>query len=247
MKRNRLTLPVALASLLSLTGCGSKTGEAIDDIDLAYYAHHVAHNVYRQAKKARVTIKQLKSDTEKTYDFSGLVWNDDYYWTETEECQDYVADGMPLGYVFTENSILNESLVSGFINNGYFDCVSAMDYFGLHEESRQEESIFRGRIARKNGNILTLITQWCVISFTEKIVHDEEGDEEGGGWVEYENPEALICVSRASYNGERLDRYDLYLVKKPFFRDDDQDLVYECHDEIFDDPMDYLGYRVSFL
>lgn len=241
MKSRRILLLPAIF----LISCGQQN-VVIDDVDLAYYVHHITHNVFRNSKAAEVTIKQLDSNKEEKYIFESLVWSDTYYWTSTIECQDYVKNEKPFGYVFVETSFLHEEISNGFINNNYWDCVSAKDYYGENNPERMEESNFAGRVAKKNGDNLTLITQWNVISYLNKTPiygDDEDGDIYG---YEYEDPLGLICVSRSVYHGELLSKYELIISQKAYIRDDDSDGVAEYHNEVFDSPLDYLFYEVKF-
>ena len=227
-----------------LCACGSASS-LVDDIDLAYYAHHVDHSIFRYAKSANVTIKPFGMSESKTYRFEGLIWSDDYYFTNTVDCADYLNDGQPLGFIFGYNSILGDEIIAGFLANQYWDCVSVSDFVDIDPEGRQEESVFLGRAAKLNGNRLSLLTQWQVLSFTNKTPYQGEGDEEDYS-QEYQNLVGLICVSRAIYVGERLERYQLAISQKLYIRDDNDDGVMEFHDEVFDSPIDSLEYSVSF-
>lgn len=242
MKNKSIFLPIIC--LLSLSACNGRV-KYLDDVDLTYYVHHINHSIYTNARSAIVTIKDLGSNDFKSYRFEGLVWADeDYFWTDTVICEEYENDGRPLDYVFTENSIINDEIAAGFINNQYWDYISAIDYYGDSREERQEESFFHGRIAKLKGNKLTLITQWTVVSFTDKREIDC-GDEESVDY-EYVDPKGLICVSKAIYSGEKLNSYSLYLINELYMRDDDWNGIIEYHEEVFDKPIDYLSYSVSF-
>ncbi len=241
--KNKSICLLAICSVL-LAGCNKSVTRTLDDIDFVHYVHHVNHYILDYVRKINVTIKNLGSSDVKTYTFEDLVYSDDYYWTSTVPCEEYVNDGCPLGYVFEDTAILKDDLASGFINNQYWDVVSAIDYYGDNREERQEESFYNGRVARLRDSELTFITQWNVISYTGK--HEiSEGDGELIT-IEYDDPKGLFCVSKSIYNGEQLSSYTLYLTNKLYMRDDDCNGATEFHKEVFDEPIDYLSYQISF-
>lgn len=240
--KNKTILLLSICPLL-ISACSGES-KILDDIDLTYYVHHVNHNIFRYSNKAIVTLKNLGSNDYKTYTFTDLIWSEDYYWTSG--CEEYEKYNEPIGCIFTENSIINDEIAAGFINDQYWNIISSIDYYGDNKNERQEESQFLGRIARLKGDTLTLINQWSVISFTDKTeTSDGEGDEENT-IVEYENPKGIICVSKAIYSGEKIDSFSIYLTNKLYMRDDDQNSIIEYHEEVFNQPIDYLEYKISF-
>ena len=222
-----------------LVGCSSGT-QYIDDIDLAYYVHHVNHRVFSSSKKAIVSIKKLKSDIVKEYTFTDLIWSDTYYWMG--DCSEYVYVDDVFDFFYC--SILHDGIASVFINNNFNDCISAIDYYGDSRDERQEETKFFGHIATLKGSTLTMINQWQVISYTSKTeVHDDAEDSVD---YQYEDPKVITCASRLIYDGEKLNSYRIAIIQKSYFQDEDGNGIVDFHEDVIDNPIDYIEYKTTF-
>ena len=88
-----------------------------DEIDLAYYAHHLNRNELVSTKEIDVSVKHFKTNEYQNYQINDLVFLDEMgpgCWTSTTE-EDFYDDEISS---FVEDcSLLSVGLVKGFYNS----------------------------------------------------------------------------------------------------------------------------------
>ena len=232
-----------MTSSLALSGC-SFTHD-IDDIDLAYYVHHLSHYTFNgpnHVTKAVVTLKPFKTDEVYRFVYENIVWENEYYdwtgWCEDEESYKYND------YYFSPYAILTDDLVSDFVNDSSEQNIfSFSEYYeeeGFIEET--SSSMHRSTLFRQR---LSLYKWWVVTSYTSKTPRNDGYESETDDY-NYENYRQMNVISELVYEGENIQYLKYYIGGRGLYIMNQDAWSYEFNENFREEAIDYLEYRVSF-